>query len=158
MALVRRPARFYSQESDKPPLEWSWVEEQLVTAGTYWVVAADRGAHPHPRPVWGVWMNELLYLSIGTPSILRAIGARHGLTVHLDSGTDVVILEGEPSGSTVDPEVLVVYDTKYDWRYDPETYGPLTVMAPRTVLVWRALGPAGHDGFATASRWDVSTA
>jgi hypothetical protein len=155
MALIRRPAHFYTQESDKPLLEWKWVEQQLVDAGTYWVVAADQSPHPHPRPVWGVWHDECLYLSIGTPSIVRAISAGSGITVHLDSGIDVVIVEGDPSGSTVDPEILAPYDRKYDWKYDAETYGPLTVITPKTVIAWRSLGPAGRDGFGAASRWDV---
>ena len=155
MAFVRRSVSFYTQESDKPPLEWAWVEQQLHDAGTYWVIAAAGAAYPHPRPVWGVWQGELLYLSIGTPSIQRARTEGRSLAVHLDSGTDVVIIEGDPAGSTAERTILDAYDTKYDWKYDAETYGPLMVVAPRRILAWRSLGPAGRDGFAEASRWDA---
>jgi hypothetical protein len=29
--------------------------------------------HPHPRPVWGIWSQQRLHLSIGSPAILGAI-------------------------------------------------------------------------------------
>jgi hypothetical protein len=38
--------------------------------------------------------DQRLLLSIGTPSTLRALLADPRVTVHLDSGTDVVMIEG----------------------------------------------------------------
>ena len=96
------PLRLYGTESDKPVLEWAWVDDQLRQAGTYWVVARSPG-HPHPRPVWGLWDTGQLHLSIGSPSTLRALALDPTLTVHLDSGTDVVILEGRVRWSLLGP-------------------------------------------------------
>ena len=37
----------YGAASDASPLEWEWVDGQLRTAGTYWVVTnGDRRPHP----------------------------------------------------------------------------------------------------------------
>lgn len=101
-AVVRSEVRLrlFGQVSDKPMPDWSWITQQLESAGTYWVTARTAG-HPHPRPVWGVWKDPHLLLSIGTPSTLRALLADPRLTAHLDSGTDVVIIEGRRMGRGV---------------------------------------------------------
>lgn len=51
-------------------------------------------------------------LSIGTPITSRVLAADPVVTVHLDSGTDVVIVEGHALGSVVEPAVLADYDRK----------------------------------------------
>ncbi len=141
----------YGRPSDCPALEWEWVDAQLSDAGTYWVsISTDR--HPHPRPLWGVWADEMLHLSIGSPT-LAAAPPGTPTTVHLDSGTDVVILEGTLTATTTDSALLATYDTKYTWAYDVEVYGPLTSIQPEVVLAWRSAGWAGRDGFTATSRW-----
>jgi hypothetical protein len=123
----------------------------LTASGTYWI-AADAG-RPQPRPVWGVWDHGQLHLSIGSPTIRRAIGQQPLVTVHLDSSIDVVILEGEVAGTTDDPSVVAQYDRKYDWTYDVVEYGPLTTIAIDVVMAWRSTGWAGRDGFSATGRW-----
>jgi Pyridoxamine 5'-phosphate oxidase len=151
------PLRFYGGETDAAPLEWGWVEQQLAEAGTYWVSTPSRG-HPHPRPVWGVWVDRRLLLSLGTPALRRAIAGDPRVTVHLDSGTDVVIVEGRGS-SADDPAVvaqfLAAYDDKYDWTYDVDQYPPPTLVEPDEVLAWRSGGWAGRDGFQQAGKWTL---
>jgi hypothetical protein len=145
--------RLYGQVSDKPALDWSWVNEQLETAGTYWVIARAAG-HPHPRPVWGVWKDQRLFLSIGTPSTLRALTADPRVTVHLDSGTDVVIVEGRAVENADAVHAIEAYDRKYDWSYDADRYGRLTLILPNSVLAWRTAGWAGRDSFQQTGRWE----
>ena len=142
----------YGAPSDAAPLEWEWVDGQLRTAGTYWVVPnGDR--RPHPRPVWGVWQDELLHLSIGSPVISRLLRQDTDVVVHLDSGVDVVVVEGSVAGRSDDALVIDAYDEKYDWRYTVDEYGPLTRIAPRVVMAWRSAGWAGRDGFQQTCRW-----
>jgi len=153
----RRDLRLYGAPSDHQPLAWQWVDDRLREPGTMWVTAVTEG-YPHPRPVWGVWHQERLYLSIGTPAIRRALAVDPRLTVHLDSGTDVVIVEGRavsgaPDGGETSPQVLAAYDAKYDWSYDAVQYGWLTEVRPERILAWRAAGPAGRDGFTESGRW-----
>jgi hypothetical protein len=113
---VLRPAplRLYGGPSNTPSLDWAWVDGQLRSAGTYWVVARTPG-HPHPRPVWGVWRNDRLCLSIATPATRRALERDPVVTVPLDSGTDVVIVEGRVLSRVSEPDVIAAYDEKYDW-------------------------------------------
>ncbi len=147
--------RLHGAASDAPPLHWDWVDRQLRDAGTYWVSARTSG-HPHPRPVWGVWRRDQLHLSIGTPAALRALARDPTVTVHLDSGVEVVIVEGRAVAAAGDADAIAEYDRKYDWSYDVERYGPLTAVAPQTVLAWRTAGRAGRDGFQQAGRWEFT--
>jgi hypothetical protein len=144
----------YGQPSDQPPLEWDWVDRQLTESGTYWVIARTAG-HPHPRPVWGVWQENQLHLSIGGPTIARAVAVDPRVTVHLGSGTDVVIVEGliTPANSTA-PALLDAYNRKYEWDYLVAKYGDFTRVLPSTVIAWRTSGWAGRDGFDKTGRWD----
>ena len=147
------PLRLYGRTSDRPPLEWSWVEAQLVDAGTYWIVAAA-ASHPHPRPVWGIWADDALVLSIGSPVLAAGVDANPECAVHLDSGTDVVVLEGVAHRITEpDAALIAAYDEKYDWQYSYDEYGPFTRVVPTVVMAWRSAGWAGREGFQTVGRW-----
>jgi len=147
----------YGSLSDRTPLAWSWVGQQLADAGTYWVIARTPG-HPHPRPVWGIWSQQQLYLSIGSPTLVQAIRADPVVTVHLGSGTDVVIVEGLASSSAPTAAPLIqAYNDKYAWDYDVSQYGALTRVRPSKVLAWRTAGPAGRDSFQTTGSWIFDT-
>jgi len=152
--------RLYTQVSEHEPLPWSWVDDQLRAAPTFWVVAApapgDPAGPPHPRPVWGVWTGEEVYVSVGSPPLRRAFAAGGAVTVHLDSGTDVVVVEGtvRPSVTPDDAaRAVAAYDAKYDYSYDVETYGPLACVDPATILAWRTAGWAGRDSFQSVGKW-----
>jgi hypothetical protein len=102
--------------------------------------------------VWGIWTDEVLHLSIGSPKLMAA-QTGSPIAVHLDSGTDVVIVEGSVESKTVDPDLIAAYDAKYTWNYDVSTFGPLTSIRPHVVLAWRSAGWAGRDGFTATGRW-----
>lgn len=142
----------YGAPSEAPALVWSWVDERLASAGTYWTVARG-GAHPHPRPLWGIWHRQQLHLSIGSPVIVRLLDAAPEVSVHLGSGVDVVIVEGRARGLTESQDLYDAYNEKYDWNYSTEEYGPLTTIDLVTVLAWRSAGWAGRDGFQETGRW-----
>ncbi len=153
MPRATRVLRMYGQPSEHPPLDWQWVQEQLASAGTYWVVPRSAG-HPHPRPVWGVWLDDALQVSIGSPVIRTALAADPRVTVHLESGTDVVVVEGRfIAAPDTGADVIAAYDSKYDWRYDETAYGPISRIAPSTVIAWRTAGPAGRDSFRETGSW-----
>lgn len=142
----------FGQPSEIEPLEWAWVDKQLTAAGTYWITTPREG-HPHPRPVWGIWDDGTLHLSVGSPAVARDLDAHPAVTVHLDSGVDVVIVEGRVTGRTGDADLVARYDRKYDWTYTVEDYGPFTTVAAATVLAWRSAGWAGREGFQRTGRW-----
>jgi len=143
----------YAQPTGHPPLDWDWVDRQLSAAGTYWVLARSLDT-PHPRPVWGVWHGGALHLSIGSPTITRLLQHDPGLTVHLDSGTDVVIVAATAvNGAPTDPGALEAYRSKYGQNYDTAEFGELTRAEAASVIAWRAAGWAGRDGFRQSGKW-----
>ena len=76
---------------------------------------------------------------------------------YLESGTDVVVVEGVAQMETdVDAAVLGVYNAKYEWNYTYNEYGPLTRVNPKTILSWRSTGWAGRDGIQESGRWRFS--
>lgn len=156
MDPVAEDLRLYGAVPDAEPLPWSWVRDQLAAAGTYWVVARARG-HPHPRPVWGVWAGDGLRLSVGSPVLERQVAADGAVAVHLDSGTDVVVIEGQATPGTADDTARWVdaYDAKYHYGggYSVAEYGPFTRIAPTAVMAWRSGGWAGREGFQQVGRW-----
>lgn len=158
MAVEPAPERLtmYGAPSTEPGLAWSWVDAQLAAAGTYWTVGRG-GPHPHPRPVWGLWIEQLLHLSIGSPVISKMLEVTPDVTVHLDSGVDVVIVEGRAGDHTEAQELYDAYNEKYDWNYSTDEYGPLTTIIPSTVLAWRSAGWAGREGFQETGRWRFGT-
>jgi hypothetical protein len=95
-----------------------------------------RGWAPPPTSGAGVWQASQLYLSIGGPAIRRALAIDPRVIVHLESGTDVVIVEGRAEGPCDDDRVIAAYDRKYAWSYDIAEHGPLTANSPSTVLAW----------------------
>ena len=160
MEPIPEPIRMFGAPPDAEPLDWSWVVEQLTAAETYWVCTTvdpdpEGMNYPHPRPVWGVWLDHWLHLSLGSPTLRRHIGFHPGVTVHLDSGLDVVLVEGLAIQSTAGESARAIeaYDAKYDWSYDVDQYGAFVRVEPDFVMAWRAAGPAGRDGFRHAGRW-----
>ena len=154
-----RTLHLYGAPSDRGQLAWSWVEAQLSTAGTYWLVVRTPG-HPHPRPVWGIWHGQRLHLSVGSPTLLRAVNLDPLVTVHLDSGTDVVLLEGTISRTTqyeTPSSIVQAYNAKYDWDYQVAQYGELIVVQPQRVLAWRTAGWAGRDSFQATGCWQFDS-
>jgi len=155
------PLRLYTQVSELDRLDWGDVEARLTDAGTYWVCAVPDGGAPHPRTVWGCWLDQTLQLTLGSPVLRRQIDADPTITVTLDSGTDPVILEGriDPARSASPPLIdafVAAYDAKYDWAYDVATYGPPLVVVPDTVIAWRTAGFAGRESFQSVGRWRFS--
>jgi hypothetical protein len=148
----RRELRMFGSAARDQALAWDWVEQRLRAAGIYWVIPVSDG-YPHPRPVWGVWHEQRLHLSIGTPAVRRRLPDDPRLTVHLESGTEVVVVEGRASRGRTAPEVVAAYDAKYDYVYDVEQFGDLIELRPETVLAWRAVGAAGRDGFGESGKW-----
>jgi len=157
MEPTSRTLRMYTQPSEHPPLPWEVVQRRLAEAGIYWVVA-NGASVPAARPVWGLWWEDRLVLSVGSPSVRKGATEGDGVLVHLDDGVDVVLVEGVVGPPTSDPAVVEAYGAKYDYPYDIATYGPLMTVEPRLVKAWEAAGEAGRDGFTRTGSWRFADA
>lgn len=128
-------------------LPWSFVEERMAAAKNYWIGTVRPDGRPHSMPVWGVWLDGTLYFE-GSPETRRGrnIAANPAVVVHLESGDQVVIIEGE-AYETSRPErpLAVRLAEAYTAKYAPVGYQPgpdswdqggLYVLQPHTVFAW----------------------
>jgi hypothetical protein len=80
-------------------LPWSWAEQRLAAARTYWIATTRRDGRPHCRPVWGVWLPDGFWFSTGSLARHNLL-ANPEITVHLESGTEVVAVEAVATAVT----------------------------------------------------------
>ncbi len=75
---------------------WSWAVERLESALNYWFSTTRPDGRPHAMPAWAVWVDHALYFD-GSPETRRSrnLAVNPAIAVHLESGDQVVILEGE---------------------------------------------------------------
>ena len=88
--------------------------------------------------------------------MLRAVDCEPLVTVNLDSGTDVVLVEGETSRTIeyqTPSSIIQAYNARYDWDYQVAEYGEVLVVQPQRVLAWRTAGWAGRDSFQATGCW-----
>jgi PPOX class probable F420-dependent enzyme len=130
----------YRGKNRKTFLPWSHAEERLVRSRNYWICTSRPDGRPHSSPVWGFWHDGAFYFGTHVDT-RKARNIRHQprVSVHLESGDDVVILEGV--AEQVDPRPLA---TQLD-AVCREKYGmPMMVMPdslmfrvrPHVVLAW----------------------
>lgn len=128
-------------------LPWSWAEERLTEERNYWLISVRRDGFPQARPLWGVWLDGALYLSVGHAGLQRASSPESDVTVHVDSAVDVVILEGTVERITDSDDTVrragEAYQAKYDYSADFVNF----VVRPRIAYGWKA------EDVKTATRW-----
>ncbi len=128
-------------------LPWAWAEERLTASRNYWVVTARPDGRPHAMPVWGVWFDGAFHFGTGANSRKgRNISADPRATVHLESGDEVVVLEGVMTEVTGDAEAIRRFEETFNPKYgfnpgseemDLVNMGAVVYrMAPRVAFGW----------------------
>ena len=117
-------------------LPWAWAAERLATSRNYWIVTAKPDAAPHAAPVWGLWLGDAVVFSTSLESRKgRNLARDPRVVVHLESGDEVVILEGGAERIELDARIADAYEAKYAFR--PEASGGLWLkVAPRVAYAW----------------------
>lgn len=130
-------------------LDWGTAEARLAAARNYWVATASPRGTPHASPVWGIWHQGAFYFGTDPRSRKgRDLVVNPIAVVHLESGDDVVILEGTVSGLRPD-EVSSELDAAYADKYGfPLKGNHVFRLVPR-----RAFGWAEADFPKSATRW-----
>jgi hypothetical protein len=103
-------------------LPWSWATERLLAGRNFWVATTRPDGRPHAMPVWGVWLDGAAYFGASPESRkARNLARDPRVIVHLESGDEVVVLEGEAERVELDERIAEAFQQKYDWR--PELPG-----------------------------------
>ena len=126
-------------------LPWSHVTERMAQAQHYWVCTVSPDGRPQATPVDGLWLEDQLYFG-GSPQTRRSrnLAANPAVCVHLESGTDVVILHGDAHELRAPDQSLTARLAeasvkKYGYSPKPEDFGAggTYVVRPRVVLAWK---------------------
>jgi nitroimidazol reductase NimA-like FMN-containing flavoprotein (pyridoxamine 5'-phosphate oxidase superfamily) len=139
-------------------LPWCWADARLSESRNYWICTTRPDGRPHAAPVWGVWLDGALYFGSGERSVkTRNLAANPAVVAHVESGDDVVIVEGVTEMRLdLDPalfeRIADVYAAKYD-GFKPSASEPLFVVRPRVVFAW--MEKSYPD---TATRWRFAPA
>lgn len=151
-ARPRFPVVYGIRDDEEGLLAWSWAAERLEQARCYWVSTATPDGRPHAMPVWGVWVEEVFYFSSAPASRkARNLESNPAAVVHLESGDEVVILEGRAE-RVMDEELLRRLGDDYSRKYERDVSfaggRPLTAVRPEVAYAWRE-----RDYPATATRF-----
>jgi len=148
--------RMFGGHPEPARLPWKWAAAQLVVARNYWIATTRPNGQPHCRPVWGVWMDDVLYFSTGSLA-WKNLAQNPAITVHLESASKVVILEGtaeEVTDSSLVEQFFSAYEAKYHWKLDPNDLP--YAFRPQVGFGWLS-DDEGLDGGSafrgTATRW-----
>jgi len=138
---------------DAGMLDWPWLSHAMGSARNYWIITVRPDRRPHATPVWGLWVDEVFYFGCDQKSQkTRNIAANPRVVVHLESGDDVVILEGtlERVAQEAFPRLREEYIRKYN--FDPfgvdGSDNPFFSLKVRKAYAWRE-----KDFPKSATRW-----
>jgi PPOX class probable F420-dependent enzyme len=155
-ATARRPRfpRGYGiSESAEGLMPWSWAEERLEASRNYWVGTTKPDGAPHAMPVWGIWFDDGVVFSTSPDSRKGRNLARDArVVVHVESGEEVVVLEGEAEEIAFDEGMADAYEAKYDYRPGPDSPEGLWYrLRPSVAYAWTE-----RDFPKTATRFSFS--
>ena len=136
-------------EADEGLLPWEWATERLERSRNYWIASTRPDGSPHAMPVWGIWYDGALWFGTNPTSRKGKNLARDPRVVaHLESGDEVVVLEGEVEVAAVPDGLAAAYNEKYEM----EVVSPgdeLWRVRHRLAYAWRE-----HDYPQSATRFD----
>lgn len=135
-------------ETAEGMVPWQWAVEQLEQARNYWFSTTRPDGRPHAMPAWAVWLDNAVYFD-GSPETrrMRNLAVNPAISIHLESGDSVVILEGEAhEAERPSPEfaqrLVAAFEAKYgashDYHPTPDQWdnGGLYVMRPKVAFGW----------------------
>jgi hypothetical protein len=133
-------------------LEWEVVEKGMLAARNYWLATSRTDGRPHSTPVWGLWHSSVFYFGMDKKSQkAENIANNSAIVVHLESGDEVVILEGVAE-QIKDKNLLQQLDELYRKKYDVPLLGeaPIFALEAEKIFAWHE-----SDFPNTATRWQL---
>ncbi len=117
-------------------LPWSWAEERLRNSLNYWVATTRPDRRPHAAPVWGAWIEGAFYFEGGSHTRRgRNIAANPAVVIHIESGDDIVIVEGTAEEmARPDAQLVERLIGAFAQKYGPKYGSGLTLTTGRRAV------------------------
>jgi len=137
--------------------QWSWATERLAKSHNYWIATSRPGGRPHLMVVWGIWLDESLWLSTGSRTRkAKNLEENPNCVMATEDADEAVIVEGtaaRASDETPIKRVIAAYNTKYGGDLEPllESTGSLIFrITPRVIF---AQDEHAENFVEAATRW-----
>jgi len=105
-------------------LSWEAVEQRLRASLHYWLATVRPDGTPHSVPRWGVWLDGRFYYDgAATTRHVRNLEHNPACTLTLESGIEVVIIEGSSTATSAEPDELGARLASAFEKYHPD-YAP----------------------------------
>lgn len=143
-----RPPILFGEAATSALLPWSWAVERLTAARNYWVACVRLDGRPLCRPLWAIWQADGLWFTTGS-QMVRSLPAHPAVSVNLEDGNEVLILEGVAERVRAKDE-LARFVAIYNEKYAHTAYvqdgnisnaegpiGPAYRVTPTTVFGWQ---------------------
>lgn len=141
--------RGYGVEQADRFVPWEDIESKLTESLHYWLSTTRHDGRPHVVPRWGVWIDGRFWYD-GSPETVHVhnLEVHPECVVHLESGSEAIIVEGEstpsdPIHGELGERLAAEYHRKYAPAYTPspdswsdEIAGGMRIVAPVKVLAW----------------------
>ena len=148
---LQAPDSFGFSLDDYPfePMSWQWVTEQLRASRNYWIVSVRPSGRPHSVPVWGVWCDDAFHFATDPLGVTaKNLVENPEAVVSLESGDDVVILEGQFELHDSTPSIREAFNAKYDMPWGAEETIPVFSLKLTKALAWTEVNYPSN-----ATRW-----
>lgn len=117
-------------------LSWKHVDKWMSESKNYWISTTNPNGKPHARPIWGVWLDDVLYVGGGSQTkSFRNLKTNPNITAHTESGDKTVIIEGIArlfENPEFAEEISSIYEEKYNQPHPLPFYG----IIPQKVFAW----------------------
>ena len=124
-------------EEPEGMVDWAWADERLAASRNYWIVTADADGRPRSAPVWGLWFEDAVVFGTSPASRkARNLARDPRVVINLESGDEVVILEGEVAPVETTEEIAAAFAAKYDWKPEVGERDGWFQLGPRTAYAW----------------------
>ena len=129
-------------------IAWDRVVERIRAAEAYWLATVTPTGRPHVVPIWGVFLEDELFLETGAPDTIknRNLASNPEVAVHLDGINDAVIIRGVAREVRAERPLGEALAASFAAKY--EGYNPAPIRLgqgrPRPRRAADAAGLAGH--------------
>ncbi len=135
-------------------LPWQDAVPKLERSRNYWISTTSPDGRPHAIPVWGVWHGDgVVFGGHERSRKVQNLARDSRVVVHLESGDDVVILEGIAERIQPDEEIAALFEPKYAWQPDVADVGEEAWFRVRPRKAW-AWYESDYTKTATLYEWD----
>ncbi len=137
-------------------LPWSWARERLERSHDYWVATTRPDGRPHIMPVWGVFVDGVLWFSSSRGSRkARNLATNPRCAITTDNPREPVVVEGAAElvqDLTAIAAFVAAINDKYRTHYSLDFFNPTDNACFQVRPSW-AFGLTESDFTGSPTRW-----